>query len=135
MSDVDRVWLSAHHPSATGDLLHEAAHLGPKDAAGLLLHHMPTHTKAATLADSLDCLGIAVGTLTPTLATKGHARSLWRSTLPVLLITRSPSRKAPSTREIAEQVGYLVYGSAAGESSHRQVREFAEEFEHGLAHV
>lgn len=135
MSDVDRVWLAAHHPSVGGDLLHEAAHLAPKDAAAMLLHHLPQSDTQWTLGQRLDCIGIAVGRLSSPFAVKGRARSLWRSTLPVLLVTDAPFRKSPSAHEIAEQVGYLIYGSETDASSHEQVKVFAGEFEHGFSHA
>lgn len=132
MSDVDRVWLSRHHPSVNGELLHKAAQLAPDEAADLLLHYLPGKDDSSNLAERLDCLGIAVGSLTPSFASRGHARSFWRSTLPVLLVTDPTPENGPSPHEVAEQVGYLVYGSALGRRSHQQVRDFATRFESGL---
>ncbi|MFG6402498.1 hypothetical protein [Microbacterium sp. P04] len=134
MSDIDRVWMASHHPSVSGDLLNDAAHLPPDKAAGLLLKHIP-QPRPVSLGERLDCIGIALGTLSPTIAERGDARSVWRSTLPVLLVSEHPRRNAPLAREIAEQVGYLVYGSTAGPSSHRQVSAFADEFEHAFKGV
>lgn len=135
MSDIDRVWLAPHHPSVGWELLHNARHLPPDKAAGLLLEHMPRTDQAASLAQRLDCIGIALGTLNPSFSARENARSLWRSTLPVMLVSPHPQGNAPIARELAEQVGYLVYGSAEGSSSHRRVRDFADEFKRAFAGV
>lgn len=135
MSDIDRVWRGPQHPSVGGDLLNDAAKLAPTQAADLLLDHMPKSVNPVTLSQRLDSIGIALGTLTPSFGAKGDARSLWRSTLPVMLVSKHPRRNALLAREIAEQVGYLIYGSTRGEPDHRQVRDFANEFQQAFSGV
>lgn len=132
---VDQVWVSAHHPTAGWELLRGAKRLPPHEAADYLLEQMPLVEQDASLALRLSCIGIALGSLSPSYQAHENARSIWRSTLPVMLVRPRPRRNASLQRELAEQVGYLVYDSVEGSERRRQVHDFADEFERAFAGV
>lgn len=126
--------MAPRHPSGDAAVLHRASHLPPNGAAALLMERMPEVHSPADLRASLDKLGIAVGALNRKTARHQDARALWRSTLPVLLIATVPQRKTGIGREIAVEVGYLVYGSTSPARKHN-AEAFADTFASALQDV
>ncbi len=129
MADVDRVWLAPHPPSRDASLLVAAAGLEPEEAARFLLARVPHQNEGVGLAEGLDAIGIALGTLTTNRGARRGVRGLWRSTLPIVLVSTQPRRKSSMPREIAEQVGYLLYGEQQSASGVLQAQIFARSFQ------
>lgn len=132
MADVDRVWLSVDAPDEGAPLLALARTLPANEGAELLLEQIRDHTRGDDLAHRLALIGIAVGTLSPNRGVPKGVRGIWRSTLPVVLVTRNVPRGTSRAREIAEEVGHLIYGDSRDGSARLLASTFAVHFKTGI---
>lgn len=135
MADVDRVWLAPGSPRGDAHLLVVASTMPPSEAAEFLLEQMDGGTQVGSLTNRLGAIGIAVGTLTPNRGVPKGVRGIWRSTLPIVLVTGHPPRRVSRAWEVAEQVGYLIYGPRRGESGVSVANIFAGHFAEGLVGI
>jgi hypothetical protein len=124
--DVDRVWVDGYHPLKAGKLLREASSLSPEQAAKALMRRVAKAEAWDNYTTTLHSLGVAVGPLTRT-RKSNDVRSIWRSTLPVMLISPSPQSHEKLAGAIALQLGFLIYGSD-GTAQVNKAEAFAQAF-------
>lgn len=136
MADVDSVWLCPESPVGGEAILAAASTSPPRAAAESLLEQMGHAGLDADLASRFGMIGVAVGTLTPNLGHPKGVRAIWRSTLPVVLVTKQVPRRSSRTWEVSEQLGHLIYGTRRDESTRVPLaRTFAHHFEKGLVGI
>lgn len=123
-ADVDQVWLNADDPQGDAELLRQAASLDPEHAAKMLASAM-SRAASPTLKASLGALGIAVGKLTPNRWLRDGAYAVWRSTLPVILVSAPKKRNRLDRFSIPHQIGILVYGRGSRSDMHHPSALFA----------
>jgi len=135
MSDIDRVWQSPRRPSGDPLVLRVAADLRPDRAARELLSKMPHGETDLTLAQRLEVIGVALGRLSPSSAPRASAKALWRSTLPVVLVADRQTRGFSKAHDVAEQIGFLLYGSRLDIHGVPDATVFADAFERAFLDV
>ena len=106
--DADRTWMSATDPPGNPELLRESANLPPEEAARVVGQKM-RDSAGRSLEVRLGALGIALGELTPNRAIPDGVYGLWRSELPMLLVTFKKRRQVPSSYLLAQQIGSLIF--------------------------
>lgn len=112
MQDIDTVWMDERSPEGDAELLRQLANAAPEEAARALAELLSA-TEAIQLEDRLDALGVACGVLRKNAGIPSGFRSMWRSTLPVLLIAEEIPANYDRPTEIARSLGCLIYGSNA----------------------
>lgn len=135
MADVDRVWLSSDAPEGGFSILTSVGRLSPEEAAESLLGQMGSLSIGMGLSERLALIGIAVGTLSHNRGVARGVRGIWRSTLPIVLVSQHLPRRASKIREVAEQVGYLIYGATRDHAGRLMATDFATYFKVGLAGI
>lgn len=132
MSDVDRVWLREGQPSGDSSYLVMAGIMEPQDAVDMLRQVFDAIT-VPTLDDQLDVLGIAVGDLSSGDQGAAPVGAVWRSTLPVLLVTPAAKHDPEALLDIATAIGRLVYGSRISAAGSELATDFARLLEPSLS--
>lgn len=108
MQDVDKVWMSDRSPSGDPVILRELSGDQPGEAAEKFRQYLIA-TDAITLADRIDPVGIALGILTKNRGIPSGVKAVWRSDLPVLLVTEEVPVNYDRALEIARELGALIY--------------------------
>ncbi|NCU37642.1 hypothetical protein EOL96_01080 [Candidatus Saccharibacteria bacterium] len=120
MSDVDTVWCRDDVPVGDCEILHQLAHVAPRQAADTFRERL-SETGAIQLEDRLNAVGIACGVLRTNGGVPGGVYGIWRSTLPVLLLSEQAPSNYDRATEIARGIGGIIYGPEV-----ELVDEFAE---------
>ena len=108
MRDVDTVWMGDTLPEGDRGQLSELADVSPELAARAVIDQLGT-TDATLLADRLDALGVAYGVLRPNPGIPGGVYGVWRSELPMLLLTEVAPVNYDRPTEIARGLGHLIF--------------------------
>lgn len=95
-------------PSGDPAILRELSSDQPGEAAEKFRQHLIA-TDAITLADRIDPVGIALGVLTKNRGIPSGVKAVWRSDLPVLLVTEEVPVNYYRAYEIARELGALIY--------------------------
>lgn len=128
MSDVDRTWRYSDLPDTGESVLNDIGVLSPTQASSVIQSRLgELHDREIDLSLQLERVGLAVGRLTPNKAVPSGVYGVWRSAFPILLINDRLQSERKITHDIAQQIGFLVYGEALDESGEFKANLFADD--------